>query len=141
MQAQMPRIVEDQQRGSFLVPRKAFTSREVFEREYAAIFDSCWLYLGHASELAGPGAFLTRTVARRPILFTRNRDDMESMIKNARQITIYTKSLTHVLATRPWKIVWGFGGPLPIEPEEEKYQPPEKNPTSQKSEDYKAPEK
>ena len=74
-------------------------------------------------------------------MFTRNRDDMESMIKNARQITIYTKSLTHVLATRPWKIVWGFGGPLPIEPEEEKYQPPEKNPTSQKSEDYKAPEK
>lgn len=74
-------------------------------------------------------------------MFTRNRDDMESMIKNARQITIYTKSLTHVLATRPWKIVWGFGGPLPIEPEEEKYQPPEKNPASQKSEGYKAPEK
>ena len=79
----MPRIVEDQQRGSFLVPRKAFTSREVFEREYAAIFDSCWLYIGHASELAEPGAFLTRTVARRPILFTRNRDGEYHALLNA----------------------------------------------------------
>ena len=82
MQA-MPRIVEDRTRGSFLVPRKAFTSREVFEREYAAIFDNCWLYLGHASELAEPGAFLTRTVARRPILFTRNRDGEYNALLNA----------------------------------------------------------
>ena len=83
MQARMPRIVEDQERGSFLVPRKAFTSREVFEREYAAIFDSCWLYLGHASELAEPGAFLTRTVARRPVLFTRDRAGEYHALLNA----------------------------------------------------------
>jgi len=53
-----------------------------------------------------------------------NRENLEHLISNARQITIYFKSLGHVLAQRPWKIVWGFGGPLPIEPEDEKYAPP-----------------
>jgi len=68
------RIFADRERGRFLVPRRAFTDREVFEREYAAIFKRCWLYLGHASELPHPTSFLTRIVARRPILFTRDRD-------------------------------------------------------------------
>jgi p-cumate 2,3-dioxygenase subunit alpha len=68
------RIIADYDKGHFLVPRTAFTDRRTFELEYEAIFDRCWLYLGHASELAGPGSFLTRTVARRPILFTRGKD-------------------------------------------------------------------
>lgn len=67
-------IVDDPVANRFLVPRRNFTDRAVFEREYAAIFDRCWLYLGHASELSEAGSFLTRTVARRPILFTRDKD-------------------------------------------------------------------
>ena len=35
------RIVEDSSAGRFLVPRRAFNSHDVFEREYAAIFDRC----------------------------------------------------------------------------------------------------
>jgi p-cumate 2,3-dioxygenase subunit alpha len=69
----MTQIIQDWEKGRFLVPRRAFTDPAVFEKEYAAIFNRCWLYLGHASELAEPGSFLTRTVARRPILFTRDR--------------------------------------------------------------------
>lgn len=68
------RPVVDAQRGIYRVPRRAFTDQAVFEREYAAIFDRCWLYLGHASELPNPGDFVSRTVARRPILFTRDKD-------------------------------------------------------------------
>lgn len=67
-------IKDDKDAGRFLVPRRAFTEQAIFEKEYSAIFDKCWLYLGHASELAEPGSFLTRTVARRPILFNRNKD-------------------------------------------------------------------
>ncbi len=67
------RIIADNAACKFLVPRRAFTDPQLFEREYKAIFDHCWLYLGHASELAEPNQFLTRTVARRPILFTRDR--------------------------------------------------------------------
>jgi p-cumate 2,3-dioxygenase subunit alpha len=69
----MARIVDDPKAGRFLVPRTAFTTAAVFEREYEAIFGRCWLYLGHASELPKPGSFLTRKVARRPILFTRDK--------------------------------------------------------------------
>jgi p-cumate 2,3-dioxygenase subunit alpha len=68
-----PHIVKDIERGQFLVSRRAFTDASIFEKEYAAIFDRCWLYLGHASELPDPGNFLTRTVARRPVLFTRDK--------------------------------------------------------------------
>lgn len=70
----MAEIVEDKIKGQFLVPRRAYVDQAVFEREYAAIFSKCWLYLGHASELPQPGSFLTRKVARRPILFTRDRE-------------------------------------------------------------------
>lgn len=66
-------IIADYDASRFLVPRRAFTDKDVFEREYRAIFDRCWLYLGHASELPEPGSFLTRTVARRPILFNRDK--------------------------------------------------------------------
>ncbi|RSY79381.1 aromatic ring-hydroxylating dioxygenase subunit alpha [Sphingomonas koreensis] len=68
-----PSIINDVRNGRFLVPRQAFTDQRIFEREYAAIFDRCWLYLGHASELPEPGSFVTRRVARRPILFTRDK--------------------------------------------------------------------
>ena len=77
------RIVDDRTSGRFLVSRSAFTDQAVFEREYAAIFGSCWLYLGHASELPEPGSFLTRTVARRPILFTRDKSGEFNALLNA----------------------------------------------------------
>lgn len=89
--------------------------------------------LANAQDLAGDAKRLTGDVHQ---MFLRNREDLEKLIQNARQITIYTKSLSHVLASRPWKLVWGFGGPLPIEPEEEKYQPSENS-----SSTYKAPDK
>ena len=77
------RIVADYEQNRFLVPRKAFTDAALFEREYAAIFNRCWLYLGHASELPEPGSFLTRTVARRPILFNRDRSGDYHALLNA----------------------------------------------------------
>ncbi|MFM2100980.1 MAG: hypothetical protein RLZZ366_2519 [Pseudomonadota bacterium] len=76
-------LITDFDKGRFLVPRRAFTDSTIFEREYEAIFNRCWLYLGHASELAEPGAFLTRKVARRPILFTRDREGEFHALFNA----------------------------------------------------------
>ena len=76
-------IINDKERAQFLVPRRAFTDRSIFEKEYEAIFNKCWLYLGHASELAEPGTFLTRTVARRPILFTRDKEGEYHALLNA----------------------------------------------------------
>ena len=80
--ADQPRIIDDRAASQFLVPRRAFTSPDVLTREYTAIFDRCWLYLGHASELE-PGGFLTRKVARRPILFTRDKEGEYHALLNA----------------------------------------------------------
>ena len=77
------RIISEPSQNKFLVPRKAFTNQAVFEREYAEIFNKCWLYLGHASELPEPGSFLTRKVARRPILFNRDRQGEFHALFNA----------------------------------------------------------
>ena len=51
----------DQKQGVFQVSRRAFTDADVLEREQAEIFDKCWLYLGHGSELKNPGVTIKPT--------------------------------------------------------------------------------
>ena len=60
-------IVDDKTRGIFRVRRSAFTAQAVFEMERHRVFERCWLYLAHASEVESPGSFVARTVAGRPI--------------------------------------------------------------------------
>ena len=64
----------DPDAGVFRVARKAFIDQEVFEAERALIFDKCWLYLGHASELPKKGSFVTRPVAGRNLIFNRDAE-------------------------------------------------------------------
>ena len=69
-----PFVAEDREQGTFLVNRRAFVDTAVLARERELIFDRCWLYLGHESELANPGDFLTRAVGGRELLFVRGKD-------------------------------------------------------------------
>jgi len=66
-------VVEDLQNLTFQVHRKVFVSPEILEDENRAIFDKCWVYVGHASEIKNPGDFRTRSVAGRPVIFCRDR--------------------------------------------------------------------
>ena len=65
-------IATDESRGLFRVARRAFVSEEILEAERAEIFDKCWLYLGHDSEVAPPGAFVSRSVGGRDLIFNRD---------------------------------------------------------------------
>jgi len=67
-----PMVLIDEARKTFKVSRRAFVQDRIFEAECASIFDKSWLYVGHESELPKPADFVTRTVARRNILFTRD---------------------------------------------------------------------
>jgi len=67
-------IVEDRAAGSFKVNRRVFVDDAVLGMEKQAIFDHCWLYLGHTSEVRQPASFVTRKVAGRPLLFNRDRN-------------------------------------------------------------------
>ena len=60
--------------GRFRVHRSAMVSPAVHELERRRIFDRCWLYLGHESEVPNPGDYARRVVAERPLFFARTRD-------------------------------------------------------------------
>ncbi|MFO1083414.1 MAG: Rieske (2Fe-2S) protein, partial [Reyranellaceae bacterium] len=66
-------VVEDRERHLFRVARPAFTEQSVLDREHNAIFDHCWLYLGHSSEIADNCDFITRAVGGRELIFNRDR--------------------------------------------------------------------
>jgi p-cumate 2,3-dioxygenase alpha subunit len=66
-------VMEDRERFLFRVARKAFADEAVLEEERRKIFDHCWLYLGHGSEIASNCDFLTRQVGGRELVFNRDR--------------------------------------------------------------------
>lgn len=76
-------IVDDKDRGVFRVNRKVFTESSILELERREIFDRCWLYAGHESELAKPGDFITRRVGGRPLLLVRGKDGIVRAFYNA----------------------------------------------------------
>ena len=65
-------LMVDESRQIFKVSRQTFVDPEILVAERARIFDKCWLYLGHSSELPTPGDFVTRQVGGRSILFARD---------------------------------------------------------------------
>jgi p-cumate 2,3-dioxygenase alpha subunit len=67
-------IIDDQENGQFKVNRAVFTEEAILQLEREIIFDHCWLYLGHVSEVTKPNDFITRKVAGRPLIFSRDRN-------------------------------------------------------------------
>lgn len=65
----------DREQRSFRVHRSAYKNPEVFEREKKLIFDKCWLYLGHGSELKKKGDYVTRRIGGRDLIFVRDKND------------------------------------------------------------------
>ncbi len=70
-----PYVAEDRTRGLFRVNRRVFVDAAILERERRTIFDRCWLYVGHESEFAHKGDFLTRSVGGRELVVVRGKDD------------------------------------------------------------------
>ena len=66
-------IIDDRVNGIFRVNRRAFTDPAIFEIEKREVFDRCWLYAGHVSEIAKPGDFVTRRVGGRPLILVCDR--------------------------------------------------------------------
>jgi p-cumate 2,3-dioxygenase alpha subunit len=116
----------DDAKGIFQVSRRAFTDVSLMEREYEAVFDTCWLYLGHESELRKPGDFLTRTVAKRNILFTRDALGKLHALFNTcphRGSTVCRESKGNSKVFQCFYHGWVFGcdGKLKGQPGEERY--------------------
>ena len=67
-------IRRDDERGIFAVHRSVYTDPEIQAREQERIFDRCWLYAAHVSELKAPGDFIARKIANRRIFLVRGKD-------------------------------------------------------------------
>ena len=83
-------VIDDRSRGVFRVHRSAMTSEQVFADERARIFERCWLYVGHESEVAKPGDYVRRWIGGRPVIFLRD---------SAGAVRVHFNSCTHRGAT------------------------------------------
>ena len=70
--SRMRYVEEDPGSFTFRIRREALVSPEVLERERRAVFDRCWIYVGHGSEIPAAGDYKSRKVAGRPLIFCRD---------------------------------------------------------------------
>lgn len=67
-------VIEDFHKHEFLVHRSVFTSKEVLAKERIEIFNKCWLFIGHETELPVNGDFVRKKIGGRNLLFVKDRD-------------------------------------------------------------------
>src|SRR3546814_20900996 len=70
-------------RHQFKVHRSAYVDPEIFAAEKERIFNSSWLYVGHLSEIDQPGDFVTRRVAGRDLVLSRDSTGVMRCFLNA----------------------------------------------------------
>lgn len=121
-------VHDDRETGLFRVHRSAMVSPEVFELEMRRIFDRCWLYVGHDSELEATGDYRRRMVAGRPVIFLRGSDGQVRVLLNActhRGATICRQDAGNTKAFQCFYHAWTFDttGALVTVPDEEAYSP------------------
>lgn len=88
-------VIDDRETPLFKVNRRAMIDPDVLALERERIFDRCWLYVGHESEIPAPHDFRTRNVGGRPVILLRDSDG---------QIRVFVNSCPHrgtQVETRP----------------------------------------
>jgi p-cumate 2,3-dioxygenase subunit alpha len=75
-------VIEDVPAGTFRVNRTTLVEEAVFRDEMRSIFDRCWLYVGHESEIPKPGDFRARDVGNRPLVFWHGQDGVRRVFYN-----------------------------------------------------------
>ncbi len=75
-------IIDDQTAGLFRVNRRVFVDPECLELERRRIFEKCWIYAGHESEIPHAGDYRSRNVIGRPMIFVRGDDNVVRVLLN-----------------------------------------------------------
>jgi len=75
-------IIDNREDGLFRVNRQAFRSPEILTLERERVFEKCWIYAGHESEVLQPGDFCSRRVAGRPVILARGSDGQVRVLLN-----------------------------------------------------------
>ena len=53
------------------VHRLCYADQDIFDLEIKRIFERCWIYAGHESQVKKPGDFWTFQIARQPMVMVR----------------------------------------------------------------------
>jgi phenylpropionate dioxygenase-like ring-hydroxylating dioxygenase large terminal subunit len=69
------------------VSRELYTNPDIFEQELEQIYQRCWLFLGHESQLPNPGDFIVSRMGTEEVLVMRDRKD--------KQIRAFLNSCAH----------------------------------------------
>ena len=64
------------------VHRDVYVDPEIFELELEHLFPNSWVYVGHASQLAKSGDFITASIGRQPVLAVRHSDGAINIFHN-----------------------------------------------------------
>lgn len=67
-------IDDDRANARFRVNRRAFVDEGILALERERIFEKCWLYIGHESEVREAGSYVARDIASRPLVLSRDHD-------------------------------------------------------------------
>lgn len=62
------------------ISSRVYTDAEVFELELQRIWYRTWVYVGHTSEVAEPGDYVTRRIGRQPVIVSRDEDAVHVLL-------------------------------------------------------------
>lgn len=65
------------------VSRRIFYDSDIYERERSHIFQTCWLYVAHESQLPLPGDFVASYMGEEPVIVTRSQDGSIRVLVNS----------------------------------------------------------
>jgi len=121
-------VRDESDAGRFSVHRSVYASPEIFAMERERIFNHCWIYVGHESEIEQPGQFRRRRVAGRPVIFLRDVDGKVRVLLNActhRGATICRQDAGSAKTFQCFYHAWTFNtrGELVATPDKEGYGP------------------
>jgi phenylpropionate dioxygenase-like ring-hydroxylating dioxygenase large terminal subunit len=121
-------VDDDSSKGIFRVNRRAFTDPDILALEQGQIFERCWLYAAHESELPLRGDFVVRTIAQRHIIIVRGTDGEVRGFFNTcthKGAQVCRESSGNARGFRCPYHSWFFGtdGKLTTVPQEEAYGP------------------
>ncbi len=72
--AAFPKPLTEDAAHSYTLPASYYTDPEIFELEKERIFFRTWQYVGHKSQVAKPGDYMTTTIVDQGVFVIRGRD-------------------------------------------------------------------